>query len=48
MFVGHVPDALENTASDSIAKIFSGRLGVNIAEIDRPVETGPTGRRHAG
>ena len=34
----HVPDALQDTSSDSIAQVLGGSLGVDVPEIDRPVQ----------
>lgn len=38
MLILHVPDALQDTPPDSIAQVFSGSLGVDVPEVDRPVQ----------
>lgn len=34
----HVPDALQHTSPNGITQVLSGSLGVNVPEIDRPVQ----------
>jgi hypothetical protein len=34
----HVPDALQHASPDGITQVLSGGLGVNVPEIDRPVQ----------
>ena len=38
MLVLHVADALQNAAANGVAKVLSGRLGVNITQVYGPVE----------
>ena len=38
MLILHVPDALQHTSPDGIAQVLSGSLGVDVPEIDRPVQ----------
>jgi hypothetical protein len=38
MLILHVPDALQHTSPDGIAQVLSGGLGVNVPEVDRPVQ----------
>ena len=38
MLILHVPDTLQHTSPDGIAQIFGSGLGVDVPEIDRPVQ----------
>jgi hypothetical protein len=39
MLVLHVPNALQHAAADGIAQVLGCRLGVDIAQVDRPVHS---------
>ena len=38
MLILHVPDALQHTSPDPIARVLGGGLGVDVAEVDCPVQ----------
>lgn len=38
MLILHVPDALQHTSPDGITQVLGGGLGVDVPEIDRPVQ----------
>jgi hypothetical protein len=38
MFVLHVPDALQHASPDRIAQVLGGGLGVDVPEVDSPVQ----------
>lgn len=48
MLILHVTQALENTASDGVAEILSGGLGMDVAKVDGAVETLSAGKALKG
>ena len=38
MLILHVPDALQHTSPDGVAQVLGGGLGVDVAEVDGPVQ----------